>query len=215
MCATLKPGVEVLDPKNSSMSFPSVVGTTNGTVDLINFFINHFRYCGSNCMNDQADTRVWEFENLYLLHREKMRRLAWKLTRSEDKADELVSEAFARAWEGFGKFRSESSFGTWIYRILTNLVYDLGRSKDAVLQIEVESGRATPEAFAEAREIGTRIDAAVGKLSQQERAVFIHREIDGFRHAEIARRLGITESTSKVHYFHALAKLREELHDLL
>lgn len=156
-----------------------------------------------------------EFEALYRRHRDGLKNVAWKLTRSEEKAEDLVAEAFARAWEGFKDFRSESSFGTWIYRIVMNLIYDQKRDRSVPLEVEVVSGRHEPDLIAEGREIGVRIDQALTRLSPQERSVFLHRELDGMKHAEIARKMGIAESTAKVTYFHALKKLKEELHDLV
>jgi RNA polymerase sigma-70 factor (ECF subfamily) len=167
-------------------------------------------------MADPVPGSTADFGRLYVEHRDRLLRVASGLTGSSDRADELVAEAFARAFQAFGAFRNEASFGTWIHRILLNLVYDGGKRREEELPESVAGARSRdPEVRAEAREIGARIDVAVGRLSRMQREVFLMRELDDLRHAEIAARLEISESTSKVHYFHAVRRMREELHDLV
>lgn len=157
-----------------------------------------------------------EFAALYRTHRVRLHRLALKLTGRPDKADDLVSEAFLRAWRAYGKFRGEAAFGTWMHRILTNLVYDMPTHREDELPPDLPAvSGSSPHADAEASMVRVRIDEALAVLSPAQRQVFLLREIEGLRHAAIGARLGISESTSKVHYFHALKRLREELHDLV
>lgn len=157
------------------------------------------------------------FGALYEEHHARLRGAAFQLTGSSDRADDLVSEAFARAWEHFGGFRGEAAFSTWIHRILLNLVYSLGRPRDLALDENMplaDRGRPGPHVRAEASEIGARIDLAITRLSPMQREVFLLRELDDMKHAEIAAKLKIAEGTSKVHYFNALKRLKEELNDL-
>ncbi|MEK8023863.1 MAG: sigma-70 family RNA polymerase sigma factor [Candidatus Hydrogenedentota bacterium] len=157
------------------------------------------------------------FGRLYRENRDRLRGAAFRLTGSDDRADELVSEAFTRAWEHFGRFRGEASFSTWIHRILLNLVYSIGRAREFTLHEDLpiaDEHRHGPHAQAEASEIRTRIDLALAELSPMQREVFLLREFEDMKHAEIAAKLGMAESTSKVHYFHAVKRLKEKLHDL-
>lgn len=156
------------------------------------------------------------FAELYRAHRVRLHRLALKLTGRPDRADDLVSEAFLRAWRAYGKFRGEAAFGTWMHRILTNLVYDtpVRREEELPQELPAVSG-SDPHADAEASLVRIRIDEALAVLSPSQRQVFLLRDVEGLRHAAIGARLGISENTSKVHYFHALKRLREELHDLV
>lgn len=157
-----------------------------------------------------------EFAELYRTHRVRLHRLALKLTGRPDRADDLVSEAFLRAWRAYGKFRGEAAFGTWMHRILTNLVYDTPARREDELPPDLPAvSGSNPHADAEASLVRVRIDEALAVLSPSQRQVFLLRDVEGLRHAAIGARLGISESTSKVHYFHALKRLREELHDLV
>jgi len=158
-----------------------------------------------------------EFERLYRGHQARLLAVARRLARHEEKAEDLVSEAFLRAFNGFDRFRGEASFGTWIHRILVNLLYDSRPESHAEIPETLPAGvgRSDPQVLFEARRIGARIDEALGRLSPNQRQVFLMKEFEGARHARIAGRLGFSESTSKVHYFHALKRLREELHDLV
>lgn len=160
-----------------------------------------------------ADER---FTALYREHRDQVLAWARRFVGSGVEAEDLAAETFTRAWRNFGRFRGEAAFSTWLYSILRNLVYDRREPVQAELEAERhETERAPTEALAESRFIGARIDEAIGRLSPQQRQVFLLREFEGLKHAEIARRLGISESTAKVHYFQALKRLREELHDLI
>ncbi len=157
-----------------------------------------------------------DFARLYAEHLDRLRAAAWRLTRSHDRTEDLVAEAFARAFEKFASFRGESAFGTWLHRILLNLVYDsTERATEEVSESLRASRGCEPDARFEARHAAARIDEALGRLSRSQREVFLMKELEGRKHAEIAARLGIAENTSKVHYFHAVKRLREELHDLV
>lgn len=169
--------------------------------------------------SDESDATVrqrGEFDELYRAHRPKLLKLATRLTGQADRAEDIVSEAFLRAFKAYDRFRGEASFGTWMHRILTNLVFDAKpRYED---ELPEDGPRATgpdPEVQAEASDIRVRIDRALTRLTSSQRQVFLLRELEGRKHAYIAAELGITESTAKVHYFHALRRLREELHDLV
>lgn len=146
------------------------------------------------------------------------RALAWarRFGAQGDRADDVVSEAFEKAWKGYGRFRGEASFGTWLYQILRNTIFD-GRvpRENELTAAHREREALSPESLFEGRTIASRIDAAIARLSDSQRQVFLMKEFDGMKHAEIAARLGIAVGTSKVHYFLALKRLREDLHDLV
>ncbi len=166
------------------------------------------------------DKRAWEqseeFAELYRTHRVQLHRLALRLTGEADRAEDIVSEAFLRAWRAYGKFRGEAAFGTWMHRILTNLVYDRPARRELELPEHLPAtGGPDPHDRAEASLVRERIDEALAVLTPSQRQVFLLRELEGKKHAAIGAALGISESTSKVHYFHALKRLREELHDLV
>ncbi|RMH59582.1 MAG: RNA polymerase sigma factor [Candidatus Hydrogenedentota bacterium] len=158
-----------------------------------------------------------EFEARYRELKPRLFATALKMTRSSDQAEEVVAEAFYRAWRSFDRFRGEAAFGTWIHRILMNVVFDTAKRKREE-EWEERSEKAEhhwePEVHFEAAEIRIRIDSALGVLTPLQRQVFLMKEFEGMKHREIAEKLGIAEGTAKVHYFHALARLREELDDL-
>lgn len=170
-------------------------------------------------MVDEAGTgrETAEFERLYRGHQPRLLAVARRLARHEDKAEELVAETFLRAFKGFNRFRGEAAFGTWLHRILVNLLYDSRPEPHAELPetLPAGAGWGDPQILFEARRIGCRIDEALGRLSPNQRQVFLMKELEGARHTEIAARLGFSAATSKVHFFNALRRLREELHDLV
>jgi RNA polymerase sigma-70 factor (ECF subfamily) len=165
----------------------------------------------------RSDRGAEEFERLYRGQRPRLLAVARRLARNEEKAEDLVSETFLRAFTHFGRFRGEAAFGTWVHRILVNLLYDARPESHAEIPetFAAGAGRSDPHLLYESRRIAARIDEALGRLSPHQRQVFLMKEFEGERHAGIAARLGFSESTSKVHYFNALKRLKEELHDLV
>src|SRR4030095_14577955 len=76
--------------------------------------------------NDEALVRIAQggdtraFDELVVRYRDKVYRLSFKILRHEDDAAEALQEAFLSAYKGLAKFKSESTFSTWLYRIATN-----------------------------------------------------------------------------------------------
>ena len=144
--------------------------------------------------------------------------LAVRLTGNEEDARDVVQEAYLRAWRGLPKFRGESQFSTWLYRITVNTAYshvNRRRRHRAVplsdLGTEIADQGASPEASAESAALSSRLTAAVGKLPPKLRAVMVLKDVYGLPHEAIAAELGISETAAKVRLHRARKKLREDL----
>jgi RNA polymerase sigma-70 factor (ECF subfamily) len=152
-------------------------------------------------------------------HRERARRLAWRLIgRDEDAAEDVAQEAFIKAHGALGRFREESSLETWFYRILVNQAHKHRRWR-AVRERWVRPGdpdRApdiSPEVAADPG-LKRRIGAALDRLSRRQREAFVLVHLEGFTVREAARLIGRPEGTVKSHLHRALKALRAELADL-
>lgn len=113
-------------------------------------------------------------------------------------------------------FRGQSSFVTWTFRILVNTCYDSRRSRvrrkeESQEQGEEEVKRPEPQAPAAHPSLKLALERALRELTRHQRDVFLLYEVEGFRHAEIASMLEITETASKNTLFQAKKNLRARL----
>lgn len=157
-----------------------------------------------------GDTQA--FERLYRTHAGRVYSLACRLAGPED-ADELTQDVFVRAWQKLGTFRGEARFGSWLYRLAVNLIYGHLRSRAAERRRMADN--EIPLARAKARwdpaEIRLDLDVAIQRLPSGAREVFVLHDVEGYKHREIAKMVGITAGTSKSQLHRARMILREHL----
>ena len=130
-----------------------------------------------------------------------------------DEADDVTQDVFIRAWQKLGTFRGESAFGTWLHRLAVNVV--LARRKS----VGVERGRFITDDQPLERATGRRetvelsmdFEEALARLPDGARQVFVLHDVEGYRHEEIARMLGVVPGTSKSQLHHARMALRRYL----
>jgi len=172
------------------------------------------------------------FEELVRHYDQAVLRLAFHLTGSEQDAQDIYQDAFLKAYRSVGRFRFECSFYTWLYRIVTNLCLDHLRKKqvrkeDAPVtmgqdgephslldQVADQRAGANPEHDLLRRQLGARIQAALGKLSGRERMVFELKHYQGLKLRTIGEMLNTTEETAKNTLFRATQKLRVSLAEM-
>ena len=127
--------------------------------------------------------------------------------------EDLVQEAFFRAFRRIATFRGGASFRTWVMTIGSNALKDRRRRARSrvVLSLEdreVPDDRTDPHAEAEARDAVRRLQAEVGRLPAMQRDVFLLRAQQGLDYGEIAAALDTTEGAARVHYHHAVKRLK-------
>jgi RNA polymerase sigma-70 factor, ECF subfamily len=156
------------------------------------------------------------YERLYRLHGARMKSLARNLLSNVSDAEDAVQETFLKIQRGISSFRGQSSFVTWAFRILINTCYDARRrrlrKKEEVLEdAESEAPRPEPRAPGAHPSLRMALERALEELTNQQRDVFLLYEVEGFRHAEIALMLEISETASKNTLFQAKKNLRHML----
>jgi RNA polymerase sigma-70 factor, ECF subfamily len=156
------------------------------------------------------------YERLYALHGTRMKNLARNVLGSTVDAEDAVQETFLKVQRSIATFRGQSSFVTWTYRILINTCYDARRSRLRKKEVTTdddpeETPRIEPRAPGAHPSLRMALERALGKLTRHQRDVFLLYEVEGFRHAEIAGMLEITETASKNTLFQAKKSLREML----
>lgn len=176
--------------------------------------------------SQKGDTQA--FEELVARHRDKIYARAYTIMRSEEEAIDLSQEAWVKGWQKLGQFHGESSFGTWMTRIVINLCLDqLRRLKrqraESIEAIAEESGgierqmpimTVNPTAGLERTELRQRIDKALGQLSYEHRTVLVLHEFDELEYKEIARVMGCSIGTVMSRLFYARRRLAALLADL-
>ena len=156
------------------------------------------------------------YERLYSLHGAKMKNLARNVLGSTVDAEDAVQETFLKVQRSIATFRGQSSFVTWTYRILINTCYDARRSRMRKKEVTTdddseETPRIEPRAPGAHPSLRMALERALAKLTRHQRDVFLLYEVEGFRHAEIAGMLEISEAASKNTLFQAKKNLREML----
>ena len=161
------------------------------------------------------------FEELVARHRDKIYARAYSMMRNEQEAVDLSQEAWVKGWQRLRQFQGESSFGTWMTRIVINLCLDqLRRQKrqrtESIEALEEESGgverqmpvvTVNPAAGLERAELRQRIDRALGQLSYEHRTVLVLNEFEEMEYKEIARTMGCSIGTVMSRLFYARRKM--------
>lgn len=161
------------------------------------------------------------FEELVELYRERIYRVAWRILRDDESAEDAAQEAFIKVYRHIANFQERSSLYTWMYRITVNIA--LNKLKRDRFRRMVPLGdmiredtrpRSDPARAAMSSEVAARVDEAVRSLPDKQRTVFTLKFYEGMSHKQIAQVVGCSEGTSKANYFHAIRKLRKLLADL-
>jgi len=127
--------------------------------------------------------------------------------------DDFVQEALFRAFRRLDGWRGDASFRSWLFAIAGNLLKDDFRRRKGRTLLSIEDAHAAapsdPEAELVAADAGRRLREALGGLPRLQREVFLLRAQQGIDYAEIAATLGTTPGAARVHYHHAVRKLKE------
>jgi RNA polymerase sigma-70 factor, ECF subfamily len=164
------------------------------------------------------------FRALVDRHSRSVFRVAYRMTGNEHDAEEVVQDAFLRAYRQLHRFESRANFGTWIYRIAVNCSVDLLRTRmrhddrrapdlaDGVDPLTaIASDDPEPDRLLLSVEVQDHLRRAFGGLSQLERAAFTLRHFEGRSIDEIGKALGLKTNATKHSIFRAVRKLRVAL----
>jgi len=209
---------------NFSVNIPSNTASNDSKVD--EQIEPNDRELVSRCQ--QGDMEA--FEILVIRYQNKVYSLAFNMLRNETDATDLCQESFVRAWKSIQRFKQDSAFYTWMYRITTNLCIDFVRKRnrrpitpiDDVVDIETNAVGDTPPSTnpqptdeVHRRELGQQIAAAMEELTPEHRAVIQLREFEGLDYTDIAKSVGCTLGTvmSRLHYArkHLMKLLKDKI----
>ena len=162
------------------------------------------------------------FEQLVIRHQDLVFSLAYKLTGNREMANDVAQEAFIRAWKAIEKFRGDSTFSTWIYRITVNTAWTLRKKakKHNTLNIDdtyepiVIDEKKDPELVAINSDLSSVLVNALDKIPIEQRIIVELKNIEGRSHKEIADYLDISVTAAKVRLHRAHQKLRQILEEV-
>ena len=172
------------------------------------------------------------FRVLVERHSRSIYRVAYRMTGSQQDAEELVQEVLLRAYRSLGRFEMRSNFSTWLYRIAINRTLDFlsarktqMQSQDAFQiaddpdpedsrQVQLPSPSPGPDRVVLSGEVKSHVAQAMTLLTPVERVAFIMRHMEGRSIEEIGQALNLKASAAKNSVFRAVHKLRQQLEPL-
>jgi RNA polymerase sigma-70 factor (ECF subfamily) len=168
------------------------------------------------------------FEELVARHRDKIYARAFSMMRNEDEALDLSQEAWVKGWQRLVQFQGDSSFVTWMTRIVINLCLDQLRKHkrqraESIELMDEESGgverqmpvvTVNPTEGLERGELRQRIDRALAQLSHEHRTVLVLHEFEELEYKEIAKRMKCSIGTVMSRLFYARRRMASLLQGL-
>ncbi len=167
------------------------------------------------------------FEVLMRRYNARLFRVARSITGDDDEAEDVMQEAYVRAWTKLDQFEGRASFATWLTRIAVHEALARGRRRrrerprgawagdgeegGGGMSEQVRDDAPGPQELASGHELQELLEQAVDALPDAGRVVFVLREVEGLSGAETAAALDLTEGAVKVRLHRARAALRREL----
>ncbi|MBC7514644.1 MAG: RNA polymerase sigma factor RpoE [Herminiimonas sp.] len=170
------------------------------------------------------------FELLVTKYQRKLMRLVSRLLRDQAEAEDVVQEAFIKAYRALPQFRGDSAFYTWLYRIgintAKNYLVTQGRRAPTSTEADVEEAETfddgdhlrdtnTPESMLATKQIAETVNLAMDELPEELRIAITLREIEGLTYDEIADAMGCPIGTVRSRIFRAREAIAEKLRPLL
>jgi RNA polymerase sigma-70 factor (ECF subfamily) len=140
------------------------------------------------------------------------RAVALAVTGNEADADDVCQDAFVAAVERIDDCRDPSRFGGWLLQIVRNRARNAMRDRFVARTTPLDSNTpaagSSPAAEAERSDLRSRLLSALAELGEQQREILLLHDLEGWKHAEIAQRLGLSAGTVRWHLHHARRRLR-------
>jgi RNA polymerase sigma-70 factor (ECF subfamily) len=152
------------------------------------------------------------FAELVRAHERRAYAVARSIVLTHEDAEDAVQEGFLHAYRALYRFLPDQAFGAWLHRIVANAALDITRRRKVRDADALSETIASPfRDPAESSELRRRLEVALRALSGRQRSVIVLHDIEGYKHSEIGRILGIPEGTARSDLHHARARLREVL----
>ncbi|MCW8806468.1 MAG: sigma-70 family RNA polymerase sigma factor [Ignavibacteriaceae bacterium] len=168
------------------------------------------------------------FEELVYRYDRNVLSIAMKYAINEDDAKDLYQEVFIRVYRGLKRFRFQSEFSTWLFRITTNVCLTYKSRNKEHLRVSINKSYeddeneftakeelvyegSSPEEITTGTDLGEIVNTAVESLSPKQKMTFILKHYEGYKIREIAEIMNCKEGTVKKYLFDAIKNLRKKL----
>ena len=157
------------------------------------------------------------FNQLVIRHQRDVYRLAFRMAGNHADAHDLAQEAFVRVYRSLDRFRGDSAFKTWLYRIVVNLSLNhIKRTRrEEMSRVDLDDvslpvGPRSLDLLVEA-ERSEQVRGAIAKLPEKQKKTLILKVFHELKYTEIARIMKCSVGTAKANFFHAVQRLRREM----
>jgi RNA polymerase sigma-70 factor (ECF subfamily) len=199
----------------------------------------HVKDTGRSAREDEILIRAFQggdkavFDELVLKHQHKLFNLCYRLSGDYQEANDAAQETFIKVYESLKRFRFESAFSTWLYRITVNTCKNKfkssayrqkkktvsldnpGLSQDDDSALEIRDDTYSPAKELERKERMRAIEEAIRRLPPEQKTVVTLRDIEGFSYEEIVRITGTALGTVKSRLARARLDLRKRLRSVM
>ena len=154
------------------------------------------------------------FEDIYRIYVGRVYSVCLRILGDHFRAEEATQQIFIRSWTKLDSFRGEGSFGSWLYRLAVNTALnDLKAAASMHMRDSCSDDHEARSAYQGKISWETQMDLekAIAALPAGARAVFVLHDIEGFKHKDIACKLGLENGTCRAQLFRARKLLREAL----
>jgi len=166
------------------------------------------------------------FDQLIDRYQRRIYTFAYRLTGNPDDAADVAADTFVRLYSSIGSFRGDSSFVTWLYRVVTNIFLDSRKRQrnrttlsldtvvqhdDCVVPRQIEDNSPSPQQLAETRDRSAALQSAIASLPEYQRVMIVLYHVDGLAYEEIAEALDLPIGTVKSRLNRARLALRQLL----
>lgn len=162
-----------------------------------------------------GDNRNYAFNLIVLKHQSKVYNHVRRMVVDHDDANDLVQDTFIKVWNALDNFREDSQLFTWIYRIATNEALGFLKKKKNKFFLPIHDvtneleKKLISAADIDVNKLELKLQQAILKLPNQQRAVFNMRYYDELKYEEMAKITGLTTGALKANYHHAVKKIEK------
>lgn len=173
---------------------------------------------------------VHAFEELVQRYHGKIYGLTYNMTSNREDAEDLTQEVFVKAHEAIARFKGNSSFYTWIYRIAVNKTINYRKKRNRKRAMSLDqfdqeikqdedyhalTSKGSPLRNINLSELQKRLNEALQNLSEKHRTVVVLHDVQGIPHEEIAKMVGASVGTIRSRLFYARRQMQGELTEFM
>lgn len=156
------------------------------------------------------------YHQLYQQYCDRVYGICFRLLGEASSAEDATQEVFIQVWKKIGSFQQQSKFSTWLYTVATNLAVSQYRKRNtwwSRFRSSDDEQHAMEQGAYQDVHFEHGLEAKIQRLPEQARMVFVLFAIEGYRHEEIATKMGIAVGSSKAQYHRARQLLKQWIED--